>query len=102
MTNNLIGFTSMIFLLKMAKVSKYQCAHFQARMLYEQVKAWAIEKDAEALRCQKLLVEEEEAAKKRYSDKMFNWQVKYGFHLSYVLACLLFYAKPMFKEFLLY
>lgn len=30
-----------------------------------QVKAWLAEKDAEALRCQKLLVEEEEAAQKR-------------------------------------
>lgn len=30
-----------------------------------QVKAWVADKDAEALRCQKLLVEEEEAAQKR-------------------------------------
>lgn len=30
------------------------------------VKAWLADKDAEALRCQKLLVEEEEAAQKRY------------------------------------
>lgn len=30
-----------------------------------QVKAWIAEKDAEALRCQKLLVEEEEAAQRR-------------------------------------
>jgi len=30
------------------------------------VKAWLADKDAEALRCQKLLVKEEEAALKRY------------------------------------
>ncbi|KAG0449175.1 hypothetical protein HPP92_027487 [Vanilla planifolia] len=30
-----------------------------------EVKAWLADKDAEALRCQKLLVEEEEAAQKR-------------------------------------
>lgn len=30
-----------------------------------QVKAWVADKDAEALRCQKLLVEEEEAAQKK-------------------------------------
>ncbi|KAG0501223.1 hypothetical protein HPP92_001295 [Vanilla planifolia] len=34
----------------------------------ELVKAWLADKDAEALRCQKLLVEEEEAAKKRQAD----------------------------------
>nr|GMC93040.1 Serine/arginine repetitive matrix protein [Ipomoea batatas] len=36
--------------------------------LFEQklVKAWLVDKDAEALRCQKLLVEEEEAAQRRY------------------------------------
>ncbi|KAG0496785.1 hypothetical protein HPP92_001476 [Vanilla planifolia] len=34
----------------------------------ELVKAWLADKDAEALRCQKLLVEEEEAAQKRQAD----------------------------------
>ncbi|KAI3471149.1 hypothetical protein Pfo_027812 [Paulownia fortunei] len=38
--------------------------------LFEQqlVKAWVADKDAEALRCQKLLVEEEEAAQKRHAE----------------------------------
>lgn len=30
------------------------------------IKAWLADKDAEALRCQNLLVEEEEAARRRY------------------------------------
>lgn len=34
------------------------------------IKAWVADKDAEALRCQKLLVEEEEAAQKRQADLM--------------------------------
>ncbi|KAL2558642.1 C2H2-like zinc finger protein [Forsythia ovata] len=40
--------------------------------LFEQqlVKAWVADKDAEALRCQKLLVEEEEAAQKRQAELM--------------------------------
>ncbi|CAI9092255.1 OLC1v1027448C1 [Oldenlandia corymbosa var. corymbosa] len=43
-----------------------------AGFLFEQklVKAWLAEKDAEALRCQKLLVEEEEAAQKRLADML--------------------------------
>lgn len=36
---------------------------------FPQVKAWHACKDAEALRLQKLLVEEEEAAQKRYTTK---------------------------------
>nr|GFB52730.1 zinc finger, C2H2 [Tanacetum cinerariifolium] len=42
----------------------FACASF----LVEQklVKAWLADKDAEALRCQKLLVEEEEAAQRRF------------------------------------
>ncbi|KAJ1391024.1 Zinc finger C2H2-type [Sesbania bispinosa] len=35
---------------------------------FTQVKAWLADKDAEALRCQKLLVEEEEAAQKRQAE----------------------------------
>jgi hypothetical protein len=31
-----------------------------------QVNVWLADKDAEALRCQKLLMEEEEAAQRRY------------------------------------
>lgn len=44
----------------------FACASF----LVEQklVKAWLADKDAEALRCQKLLVEEEEAAQRRQAD----------------------------------
>ncbi|KAK3037182.1 hypothetical protein RJ639_030075 [Escallonia herrerae] len=34
------------------------------------VKAWLADKDAEALRCQKLLVEEEEAAQKRHAEQL--------------------------------
>jgi len=35
-------------------------------VLFTKVKAWLADKDAEALRCQQQLVEEEEAAQKRY------------------------------------
>ena len=40
--------------------------HDQLFFFPDKVKAWLADKDAEALRCQKLLVEEEEAAQKRY------------------------------------
>jgi len=35
------------------------------------VNAWLADKDAEALKCQKLLVEEEEAAQRRYQFLFF-------------------------------
>lgn len=41
-------------------------------LFYVQVKAWLADKDAEALRWQKLLVEEEEAAQKRYISLIFH------------------------------
>lgn len=55
------------YLVRLVQVSSnlYIYTRFQVPMLYDQVKAWVADKDAEALRCQKLLVEEEEAAKKR-------------------------------------
>lgn len=67
MTKYLIVFISINFLVKMAIVlsTSMNLPIFQV-VLYEQVKAWVADKNAEALRCQKLLVEEEEAAKKRY------------------------------------
>eukprot|EP00268_Persea_americana_P038907 TRINITY_DN38558_c0_g1_i6.p1 TRINITY_DN38558_c0_g1~~TRINITY_DN38558_c0_g1_i6.p1 ORF type:complete len:794 (-),score=229.05 TRINITY_DN38558_c0_g1_i6:491-2872(-) len=40
------------------------------------VKAWIADKDAEALRCQKLLVEEEEAAQKRQAELMERKRLK--------------------------
>ncbi|KAG1359599.1 hypothetical protein COCNU_08G010450 [Cocos nucifera] len=40
------------------------------------VKAWLTDKDAEALRCQKLLVEEEEAARKRQADLLERKRMK--------------------------
>ncbi|KAJ6842959.1 uncharacterized protein M6B38_299440 [Iris pallida] len=40
------------------------------------VKAWVADKDAEALRCQKLLVEEEEAAQKRHAELLERKRLK--------------------------
>ncbi|KAJ6817572.1 uncharacterized protein M6B38_410895 [Iris pallida] len=40
------------------------------------VKAWVADKDAEALRCQKLLVEEEEAAQKRHAELLERKKLK--------------------------
>ncbi|KAI4330838.1 hypothetical protein MLD38_029083 [Melastoma candidum] len=52
-TKNLVAFTS--FLL-------------EQKLLFYLVNAWMADKDAEALRCQKLLVEEEEAAQRRQAE----------------------------------
>jgi len=38
----------------------------KCELLFSKVKAWLTDQDAEALRCQEQLVEEEKAAQKRY------------------------------------
>ena len=49
-------------------------------IVYSQINAWRADKDAEALRFHKLLMEEEEAARKRYItifhlSCQFNWPI---------------------------
>lgn len=52
---------------------RYKLHQFIVSNFKQQVEAWCADKAAEALRCQKLLVEEEEAAQKRllfYTERM--------------------------------